>query len=120
MKREMLNNSNWTTTLLSLLLFMLTSGQAAAQVIASDMTGSTSQNLISYSNSFNGAFSSAGDGFQKYQRGVSPSIPFSVLDDSVSIFPPDSQGIIREDNLNIFFGATDTQNGDNSGPVSAT
>ncbi|MEE8426211.1 MAG: hypothetical protein V3S15_02930, partial [Woeseiaceae bacterium] len=67
-----------------------------------------------------GAFSSAGDGFQKYQRGVSSSIPFSVLDDSLSIFTPDSLGIIDEGNLDIFFGVTDTVNGDNSGPVSAT
>ena len=93
---------------------------AQAEVIATDMVGSTSSNLISYSNPWAGAFSSAGDGFQKYRRGVSPSIPFSVLDDSLAIFPPDSLGIIKDGNLDEFFGVTDTQNGDNSGPVTAT
>ncbi len=84
------------------------------------MTGSTSQNLTSYSNPFNGAFTSAGDGFQKYRRGVSASIPFSVLDDSLVTFPGDTLGIIDDNNLDEFFGVTDTVNPDNSGPVSAT
>ena len=105
---------------LSLLIIALPGLQAQAQVVASDMTGSSSQNLTSFNNPFNGAISSAGDGFQKYQRGVSSSIPFSVLDDSVSIFPADSLGIIDEGNLDVFFGVTDTVNGDNTGPVSAT
>ena len=91
-----------------------------AQVVASDMLDSGSQNLLSYSNPFNGAFASAGDGFQKYQRGVSATIPFSVTDDSLIIFPPDTLGIIRDGNTDIFFGVTDTQNPQNSGPVSAT
>ena len=60
--------------------------QAAAQVVAYDMVGSTSLNLNSYTNPWNGAFSSSGDGFQKYRRGVSPTIPFAVLDDSLIIF----------------------------------
>ena len=93
---------------------------AQAQVIASDMVGSASSNLLSYNNPYAGAFSSPGDGFQKYRRGVSPSIPFSVLDDSLVIFPPDSLGIIKDGNLDEFFGVTDTENGDNSGPVTAT
>ncbi len=118
MKKNRLSNSNWAAV--SALFILLTGTQAGAQVIASDMTGSTSQNLISYSNPYNGAFSSLGDGFQKYQRGVSPSIPFAVLDDSVAIFPPDSQGIIREDNPDEFFGVVDTENADNTGAVSAT
>jgi predicted extracellular nuclease len=92
----------------------------ASTVVAYDMVGSTSQNLISYTNAWTGAFGSAGDGFQKYQRFVSSTIPFSVLDDSLSIFTSDSLGIIKEGNTYEFFGATDTVNGDNSGPVSAT
>jgi predicted extracellular nuclease len=95
-------------------------GVVRADVIASDMVGSASQNLVSYTNPYTDAFSSPGDGFQKYQRGLSPSIPFSVLDDSLSIFPPDSLGIIKEGNADIFFGVTDTENGDNTGPVTAT
>ena len=93
---------------------------ARADVLAFDMVGSASQNLLSYTNPYTGAFSSGGDGFQKYQRGVSASIPFSVLDDSLSIFPPDSLGIITEGNTDVFFGATDTVNGDNAGLVTAT
>ena len=93
---------------------------AFAATVAYDMVGSASQNLLSHTNPYENAFSSAGDGFQKYQRGVSPTIPFAVLDDSLSIFPADSLGIIGEGNTDVFFGVTDTVNGDNSGPVSAT
>jgi hypothetical protein len=81
---------------------------------------SASQNLNSTDNPFENAFSSPGDGFQKYQRGVSATIPFSVLDDSLVSFPPDSLGIIDDNNLDVFFGVTDTVNGDTSGPVSAS
>jgi hypothetical protein len=45
----------------------------ASDVIAYDMVGSASQNLVSYTNDWTGAFSSPGDGFQKYQRGASSS-----------------------------------------------
>jgi hypothetical protein len=98
----------------------ITAGGIGPQRVAFDMVGSASQNLTGYINPYTGAFSSAGDGFQKYQRFASPSIPFSVLDDSLSIFPPDSLGIIKEGNTDEFFGVTDTVNGDTSGPVSAT
>jgi predicted extracellular nuclease len=91
-----------------------------AQVVASDMVNSSNQNLLSYTNPYTGAFTSAADGFQKYQRGVSATIPFSVLDDSLATFPGDTLGIIDDNNLDEFFGVTDTENGDNSGPVSAT
>jgi predicted extracellular nuclease len=88
--------------------------------LAFDMVNSASQNLTSFTNPWNGAFSNPGDGFQKYQRGVSPTIPFSVLDDSLVIFPSDTLGIIKDGNLDEFFGVVDTINGDNSDPVSAT
>lgn len=106
-------------------LLVLASSVAVAVPIASDLTMSGSQNLISYTNPFDPAgggtgFSSAGDGFGVFQRGVSPSIPFAVLDDSLSIFPPDSVGIVKEGDTAPFFGVTDTVNGDTSGPVSAT
>ena len=93
---------------------------ANAQVIASDMDSSSSSNLISYTNPWEFAFGSLGDGFQKYQRGVSPSIPFAVVDDSLSIFPSDSVGIVKEGNTDQFFGVVDTINGDNGDPVTAT
>ncbi len=92
---------------------------AHAADIAFDMVGSASSNLIEYRNDFTGAFGSPGDGFQKYQRGVSASIPFSVLDDSLSIFTEDSLGIVKEGNVDEFFGVTDTVNNDNSADVQA-
>jgi hypothetical protein len=92
----------------------------AAQVVAFDMVGSADQNLTSFTNSFDGAFASLADGFQKYQHGVSPSIPFALLDDSLNVFPGDTLGIIKEGNTDEFFGVVDTENSDNSGPVSAT
>jgi predicted extracellular nuclease len=99
---------------------MALSQAAVAQVVAFDMVGSANQNLTSFTNPWNGAFGSAGDGFQKYRRGVSPSIPFAVLDDSLSIFPADSLGVIKDGNLDEFFGVVDTINSQNpSGPVEA-
>jgi predicted extracellular nuclease len=105
---------------LAFVLAIALPGPAQAQVIASDMVDSASQNLLSYTNPWTDAFGSAGDGFQKYQRGVSATIPFSLADDSLSIYPPDNLGIIDEGNTDIFFGVTDTVNNDNSGPVTAT
>ncbi|AFY57726.1 putative extracellular nuclease [Rivularia sp. PCC 7116] len=86
--------------------------------IAFDLRNSSSQNLTSFTNN-SPTFSSAGDGFGKFQRGVSTSIPFSVLDDSAVGFPADNLGIIPETNTDAFFGATDTENGDNTGAVNA-
>ena len=87
-------------------------------VVAFDMVGSTSQNLISFTNN-SPAFSSAGDGFGKYT--VGDSIPFSIVDDSGGSFPADTLGIIDSaTNTDEFFGATDTVNSDNSDPVTAT
>lgn len=92
----------------------------AGELVAQDMVDSGSQNLIAHTNAFEGAFSSGADGFQKYQRNVSASIPFAVLDDTLSVFTGDTLGIIDEDNVEQFFGVTDTKNGDNSsGDVSA-
>lgn len=113
-------SARFTSFSAALILLTIAAGGAHAQVVASDMTGSTSQNLLSYTNPYNGAFSSGADGFQKYQRGVSSTIPFAVLDDSLVSFPSDSQGIIDDNNLDEFFGAADTENPQNSGPVSAT
>jgi len=105
------------TTIASLLFYSLS---ATAAVVAFDMVGSASQNLTSFTNPYDGAFTSGADGFQKYQRWVSSSIPYSIMDDSLSIYTGDNLGIIKEGNTDDFFGTTDTVNGDNSGPVSAT
>ncbi len=93
---------------------------AAPVVVASTLTPAADVNLNSHTNSNAGAFASAGDGFEIYQRGISPSIPFSVLDDSLVTFPPDTLGIVDDNNLAPFFGATDTENPENVGPVTAT
>ena len=95
---------------------------ASDHIVAYDMVGSSSQNLISFASDAP-LFSSAGDGFGKYQRGVTFPIPFALLDDSAATFPPDSLGVIDDFNLDEFFGATDTVNGDNGNtatPYSAT
>ena len=95
--------------------------QSASNPIAYDLMGSSSQNLIQHTNHHAFAFSSSADGFQKYQRLASASIPFSLMDDSLANFPADSLGIIDERNLDQFFGVTDTANGDNpTGEVVAT
>ena len=80
------------------------------------------QGLISFSqNPAPGAFSSAGDGFEQYQRGVNATFPFQLLDDSASIFPGDQLGIVNETKTDAWFGVTDTVNGDNpSGQGTAT
>ena len=101
-------------------LVVTSSGTPPPPGVAFDMVASTDLNLTSFTNPWSGGFTSAADGFQKLQRGVSASIPFSIADDSLSIFPADSLGIIKEGNTDVFFGVTDTQNPDNSGPVSAT
>ena len=115
-----LNRRVFVVAVISVLLSLALPHVARADLLAYDMVDSGSQNLVSYTNPFTDAFSSAGDGFQKYQRGVSSSIPFSVLDDSLTVFTSDSLGIITEDNTNVFFGVTDTVNGNNSGLVTAT
>jgi predicted extracellular nuclease len=102
-------------------LSMLAMGfaQAAETVIAFDMVESASLNLISYDNAYTDAFGSPADGFQKYQRGVSTSIPFAVLDDTTT-FSSDSLGVVDSANTDAFFGVVDTQNGDNNGDVIAS
>jgi hypothetical protein len=94
--------------------------EATASVVAFDMVESASQNLLSFTDDPVIPFVSPGDAFQKLQRGVSPTIPFSVVDDSAGSFPPDTQGIIKTGNTDEFFGVVDTENPDNQGPVTAT
>lgn len=93
---------------------------APLQQIAYDMVGSESLNLLNHENIFAGAFNFPGDGFEKYERGVSSSIPYAVLDDSLSIYPADNQGIIKEGNADEFFGLTNTINEDNKGEAVAS
>ena len=97
------------------LLIMAGIAQAEPTPIAYDMVDSASQNLVSFTYDPAIPFSSAGDGFNKFQRGVSPSIPFAVVDDSAGSFPPDTLGIIKTGNTDEFFGIVDTNNGDTGG-----
>ncbi|WP_068314198.1 ExeM/NucH family extracellular endonuclease [Polycladidibacter hongkongensis] len=92
-------------------------GNAARTLIAFDMVGSASKNLLSYANNAP-KFSSKADGFQKYSMG--DNVPYSIVDDSTFSYPRDKAGIIdRSTNTDTFFGITDTENGNNSGPVTA-
>jgi len=91
----------------------LVPGTVGAQNIAWDMVNSTSQNLVSYSTDAP-EFSSPGDGFKIYQVGVSPSIPYALVDDSAAVFPADENGIIDSNSdFHEFFGICDTYNDDN-------
>jgi len=68
-----------------------------------------------------GPFTSAGDGWGVYQRFFSASVPFTLLDDSLSIFELDTLGIVSEAKLDKWFGTNDLQNPDNlSGAGTAT
>ncbi|MFN0138217.1 MAG: PKD domain-containing protein [Phycisphaerae bacterium] len=60
-----------------------------------------------------GTFVSAGDGFQIFQRGVSASIPFSLLDDTNAGFPNDNLGIVNSKKLDAWFGINDLDNNEN-------
>jgi hypothetical protein len=88
---------------------------ADADVVAYDMVSSTSQNLISFTDDPAIPFTSNADGFQKFQRGISTTIPFAVLDDSAGSFPSDTLGIIKTSNTDEFFGIVDTNNPDTGG-----
>ena len=105
------------TLLVALSLYLLVGlpTQLKADVVAFDMVGSASQNLVSFTDDPAIPFSSAGDGFNKFQRGVSASIPFAVVDDSAGSFPADTQGIVKTGNTDEFFGIVDTNNGDTAG-----
>ncbi|MGB5174190.1 MAG: hypothetical protein WBQ30_05560, partial [Thermoanaerobaculia bacterium] len=94
---------------------IISAGAPPPVAIAFDMVGSTSQNLVSFTDDPAIPFTSAGDGFNKFQRGVSVSIPFAVVDDSAGSFPGDTLGIIKTGNTDEFFGIVDTNNGDTSG-----
>ena len=74
------------------LVLCLAPGMAAAADVAWDMMGSTSQNLTSYGTDAP-VFSSPGDGFQKYTVGVSPSIPYALVDDTNAGYPADEIGV---------------------------
>lgn len=97
---------------------------AQAQTFGRAVSGDGDLNLTSYINAFDTAgggtaFSSLADGFQIYERGVSPSIPFNLADDSAGSFGGDVIGIVKTADTDPFFGVSDTDNGDTSGPVSA-
>lgn len=54
-------------------------------------------------------------GFQVFQRNLSPSIPFALLDDTNAGFPTDNIGLANSKKLDAFFGVTDLR--DNATPT---
>lgn len=90
----------------------------------------TNANLLDQALGFASSSWGPGDAYWPMTRaGIGPNgigLPFSVSDDSVvaaagnTVFPTDTQGFAGQalDN-NGFFGATDTENGVNSGPIIA-
>lgn len=68
-------------------------GEAANIVYGTAVTGSETDVAPVQSISTDD-FTSAGDGFGLFQRGVSPSIPFALLDDTTT-FASDSVGIVQ-------------------------
>ena len=79
----------------------------------SNIVGSPARNLSFTQSPLPGAFTSPGDGFERFQRGVSGSIPFGLLDDTCVIFPGDVQGMVDETKLDGWFGVIDLVNDDN-------
>ena len=48
------------------------------------------------------------------------SVPFTMIDESAGSFPADTLGVISESKTDTYFASTDTENGSNTGPLSAT
>lgn len=91
------------TVLLALFAFT-SNAQDTSSAVAFDLVGSSSQNLTSFSN---GAPSDIGVGDCFGITDRSQDAPFGVLDDSLSIFTGDNQGIIKEANTDSFMCVTD-------------
>ena len=92
---------------------------AANAQIGAAVTADFTDNFTGSSNTGT-VFSSPADMFRVANRGDGGPITFAALDDSVSIFTGDTQGIIGETDAGQFFGAADTANGDNTGPITAS
>ncbi|MCK4872316.1 MAG: PEP-CTERM sorting domain-containing protein [Phycisphaerales bacterium] len=91
----------------------LAAAASAEQVTIYDFDGNVvgGRNLSFTQYPLPGFFASAGDGFEVYQRGVSASIPYSLLDDTLT-YPTDAIGIVQSTKLDAWFGMTDTVNDD--------
>jgi len=104
-----------------LALFSFSSVHAQNPIIAKQDFDNPVNLASESSNPALNSFSSSADGFGVYQRNVSSSIPFALLDDSDCGFAPDDQGIIGCNKTDAWFGVADTDNGDNtSGDVTAS
>ncbi|MEE8170758.1 MAG: hypothetical protein V3T70_09440 [Phycisphaerae bacterium] len=90
-------------------------GEVTRYDFDANVVGSPARNISFIQNPAPGAFSSPADGFEVFQRNVSPSIPFAVLDDSLVIFTGDRIGVIKDQYLNAWFGIADTDNSQNPG-----
>ena len=116
-----------------LLLAALTAGTFTAGTSQAQIAGAIRPgdglgglNLSSYTNpsqntapgfEYDSVFASPAAGFNIFARGLSDATPFAQLDDSVSIFTGDTQGIIGETDTDPWFGVTDTVNSDTEGGV---
>ncbi|GAB4456986.1 MAG: hypothetical protein OHK0029_15900 [Armatimonadaceae bacterium] len=98
--------------------------EATAQTIVARQDFDSPVNLISTdSNIAFNSFSDPQDAFGVYQRGVTPSISQSLLDDSLITGdnspnpeqPEDNFGIIKSTKLDAFFGIVDVVNSNTNG-----
>jgi len=74
-------------------------------VIASSQTDDAPMGLNGLDNAFDGAFSSAGDGFETYRYGISGAIRLALGDDGAARFTADTPGIARTPLVDTFFVA---------------
>lgn len=82
----------------------------------SNIVGSPARNLSYDQVPAIGTLTEPGDGFQPFSRLLQPElIPFSLLDDTCSIFTADTQGIVDENKLDFWFGVCDLTNPQNTG-----
>ncbi len=83
--------------------------------LAWDMVGSTSHNLVDFTN-FAPVFTSPEDAFGKMAVGVTPYIPPTLVDDTLNGVPSDSLGIVASHaDLDELFGICDVDNPDTAG-----
>ena len=96
------------------LLLALALPAGAVEVTRFDFDGNVvgGRNLAFTQSPTAGAFVSPGDGFDPYQRGVSPTIPLDLLDDTTTL-ASDTSGIVDSTKLDRWFGVADLANPQN-------
>jgi len=88
---------------------------AGSEELAYDMVDSQSFNLVDFTN-YAPVFTSLGDAFGKLRVGLTPDIPFTLLDETLNGTPTDTLGIVEAHvDFDEFFGICDTNNPDTGG-----